>query len=288
MKKIFAILLCLLFLTACSSNSAMVTEKSEAIISGDGVNYTKQDFFDDMKNNDYTSTIARAIYEDLAILEGFDMEGLEDEVEKDLNDLKEEYGDDFETAASYYGGEEVLKESIRLSNLVEKLSNQYFEDNEESLLEEYHPVLGKAIYFDDLDSANKMLDLLNDGVDFDKAAKEAGYEEDIVSEVITDKSDLPYEVKSYFNDTNEVGHSNVLASVITSTDADGNSIDTNRYYLCAILDTDVNNFKEDFYTVLSENYDSDTIIDSYLSKYDVEVYDQRTYDLVHQTFEAFE
>ena len=205
-----------------------------------------------------------------------------------ISKLKEEYGDDYETAVNYYGGEEVIKDSIRLSAIIERLNDAYFSENEDALLEEYKPVLGKAIYFDDPEIAADMFALLESGKDFDTAAKEAGYEDEIIPEVITDKSDLPFEVKSYFNTAKTSGHSSVLMSTTTTTDADGNSYDTYRYYVCAIDDLDVNNFKDDFYAILNEDYDSETIINAYLEKHNVEVYDQRTYDLVHAVYEAFE
>ena len=288
MKKLLVILLCVFALSACSSNSALVSDQNTAVITGDGVNYTKQDFFEDMKNNDYTNTITMALYNDLAELEGLDEASIEASIEDEINSLKEEYGDDYETAVNYYGGEDVIRDSIRLSSIIDELNNAYFSENEESLLEEYKPVMGKAIYFDDAETASNMYSLLEEGTSFLDAAKEVGYEDEITQEVITDKSDLPFEVKEYFNTATSTGHSSVLMSTTTATDADGNSYDTYRYYICAIDDLDVNNFKDEFYSTLSEDYDSDTIINSYLSKHNVEVYDQRTYDLVHAVYEAFE
>ncbi len=286
MKKLIAIIACVLLLSGCAAKT-MVSDSNTSIISGDGVNFTKQEFFERLKNNDYTQVIVNSLYEKIAVLEGLDENTINEGANSSINELKEQYGDAFSTVAAYYGGEDTLFETMKINEIIKLLSDNYFTEHKDELIEEYIPVKAKVIYFDELEAAQAMIEEINNGTSFEMAAAHQGYSATIADTVYTDKSDISYEVKNVLQTATEPMLSNVILSVVSATDSSGNTTSANRYYVVEVTDVDPENFLDDFYAALSDDYDSTKILDSYLAKYDVQVYDQRTYDLMIQTYEEF-
>lgn len=286
MKKLIAIIACVLLLSGCAAKT-LVSDSDTSIISGDGINFTKQEFFEKLKYNDYTQVVVNSLYEKIAVLEGLDESAIEEGAVSSINELKETYGDSFDAVAEYYGGEASLLKTMKVNEIVNLLSDNYFAEHKDELIEEYVPVKAKVIYFDELEAAQAMIDEINDGTSFEMAAAHQGYSATVAEMVYTDKSDISYEVKNVLQTATGPMLSNVVLSVVSATDANGNTTSANRYYVVEVTDVDPNNFLEDFYDALSDDFDSAKILDSYLAKYDIQVYDQRTYELMAETYEEF-
>lgn len=239
-----------------------------------------------MKYNDYSSVVLGDMIEKIAVLEGTNMSEIDNLVTKDINDMKEQYGESYDAVMEYYGGESAIIENIRLSYISEKLSTAYYDANIDSLVSTYKPMLGKYVYFDTVEAAENMLNLISEGKSYEMAATESGYGYSISESVMTDKSSLPLEVKEFINIVDKPTLSDVIISETATTNTDGTTTTNIRYYVVEVTDLDSNNFKDQFYSTLNSLVDSNDIYNFYFAKYNVEVYDQRTYDLLSSTYEG--
>ena len=147
-------------------------------------------------------------------------------------------------------------------------------------------MLGKYVYFDTVEAAENMLKLISEGKTYEMAAAESGYGYSISESVMTDKSSLPLEVKEFINSVDKPTLSDVIISETATTNTDGTTTTNVRYYVVEVTDLDSNNFKDQFYSTLNSLVDSKDIYNFYFAKYNVEVYDQRTYDLLSSTYEG--
>ena len=286
MKKIAVLFLLVMTLCACtSSNKVLVSDPDSYVIEG-GTNLTKQELFETMKYNDYSSVVLGDMIGKIAVLEGVDMSEIDNLVTKDINDMKEQYGESYDAVMEYYGGESAIIQNIRLSYIGEKLSTAYYDANIDSLVSTYKPMLGKYVYFDTVEAAENMLKLISEGKTYEMAAAESGYGYSISESVMTDNSSLPLEVKEFINSVDKPTLSDVIISETATTNTDGTTTTNVRYYVVEVTDLDSNNFKDQFYSTLNSLVDSKDIYNFYFAKYNVEVYDQRTYDLLSSTYEG--
>ena len=96
MKKIAVLFLLVMTLCACtSSNKVLVSDPDSYVIEG-GTNLTKQELFETMKYNDYSSVVLGDMIGKIAVLEGVDMSEIDNLVTKDINDMKEQYGESYD------------------------------------------------------------------------------------------------------------------------------------------------------------------------------------------------
>ena len=286
MKKIAVLFLLVMTLCACtSSNKVLVSDPDSYVIEG-GTNLTKQELFETMKYNDYSSVVLGDMIGKIAVLEGVDMSEIDNLVTKDINDMKEQYGESYDAVMVYFGGESAIIQNIRFSYIGEKLSTAYYDANIDSLVSTYKPMLGKYVYFDTVEAAENMLKLISEGKTYEMAAAESGYGYSISESVMTDKSSLPLEVKEFINSVDKPTLSDVIISETATTNTDGTTTTNVRYYVVEVTDLDSNNFKDQFYSTLNSLVDSKDIYNFYFAKYNVEVYDQRTYDLLSSTYEG--
>lgn len=286
MKKITVLLLLVMTLCACTDSSKVLVSDPDTLVIEGGTNLTKQELFETMKYNDYSSVVLGDIIEKIAVLEGTDISEIDNLVTKDINDMKEQYGESYDAVMEYYGGESAIIENIRLSYIGEKLSTTYYDANFDSLVSTYKPMLGKYVYFDTVEAAENMLKLIGEGKTYEMAAAESGYGYSISESVMTDKSSLPLEVKEFINSIDKPALSDVIISETATTNTDGTTTTNVRYYVVEVTDLDSNNFKDQFYSTLNSLVDSKDIYNFYFAKYNVEVYDQRTYELLSSTYEG--
>lgn len=284
MKKILVACLTLFTLAACGQKYTLVSEPQTPIIEGTNVSYTKQDFFDDLQNNDYTGIVLSSIMEKMALLEGLTEEEITSQVNETFEAQKVMYGDQFPMLMNYYGGEEQFRIILRSNVIASYLSDKYFEENFEDLKTKYTPVKAKVVYFNDLETAQTVLEQINEGKTIEMAAAENGYQSQVVETVYTDKSDISLQVKSFITTATEPTLSNVILDTITETAADGTVNSTERYYIAQVTNVDVETFKDEFFATILETEDIDEIINTYIVKYNVEVHDQKTYELLSQRF----
>lgn len=279
MKKMIVLCLAMLMLTACSQSQTMVSDPDEKIISGDGVNYTKQDLFNDLKKNDFTNIVLADLTEKIADFEEVDTTKVDEEVTEYVNNMKETYGDSYEAIIEYYGGEESFSDNLRSNYLLEAIEEKYCETNYDSLVTEYTPVLAKVVSFEDQATAEKMIADINGGASFEDAAKTAGIQTTVSDTVYTKVSDVNNEVWTYLSEAETIGLcESPIVSLKDSTNSDGSVSTTQTYYVIEITGLDANEFREDFYDAVISDIGSATVYNYYFNKYNVEVYDQQVYE----------
>lgn len=284
MKKLLIACLALFTLTACGTKYTLVSNPEESIMEGEDISYTKQDFFDDLQNNDYTPIVLTSILEEIAELEGLTEEEIIEQSNAEMDEMRVAYGNQFPMMMNYYGGEEQFGKILRSNVITTFLTNNYFEANYEDLKTTYIPVKAKVVYFDTLEVAQEVLEQIEAGSTLEMAAADNGYAAKIVESVYTDKSELPLEVKSFITTAFEPSTSKVILTTTTQTANDGTINATERYYIVEVTNLDVDSFKEDFFKELLNLEDLDAIINTYIVKYNVEVHDQKTYKLLSSKY----
>ncbi len=285
MKKIILALLLLIPLAACSNEAVAKVSDGNALIFHDGENtYTKQDSFEAMKNNDYTAIIANDIITKIAALENIDQDEINSEATERVQEMADTYGDYYDQLVEYYGGEENIHTNVAATVASEKLVSQYIELHFDELVEEHLPVKMQLAYFDDAEEANAVIADIENGSTFEMAVLEHGYNISAAPQIYLDSDSLALEVKTYLNSDESTGLSDVIMTSTTSTDADGNSIITPRYYVINVIDRDAANFRDEFIQTMINNTDTTEALNYFFEKYDITFYDQRTYDLLSATY----
>lgn len=288
MKKLLLILSCLFMLSACGSAHYTTVSDGEAIIftKNDGSNYTKQDLYETMKSNDITDILSIRIINKLATLEGVDMDTITSEVEESTNSMVEAGYESFIT--SYYGSVENYNNSSISNRALTELAEKQVENNFDSYVDEYSPYKAEIVYFDDKDTAQAVIDAVNNEENtFEYACTENGYEGEVSETLYTDSdSDLPAEVKDYVLNTEAPSLSDIIEVSTTMTDSDGNSTVTPRYYIVNLISKNVEDFKDEFISTVSSDIDTDETINSLLEKYGLQTHDQRIYEILKAEYEA--
>lgn len=290
MKKVLIALSALALLTACSTdNTAKVSDGETVYINSENEQYTKQDLFESMKNNDYTAVVTNHIVTRIAELEGVDMTEVDSEAQTRLEEMQTSFGTYYTQLEAYYGGAEKIKANIAATVCNEKLAERYIDLNFDSLVEENIPVKMQIAYFDDIEVARKALEEINAGTSFDIAVLNNGYTTDASAQVYLDSDSLALEVKEYVNSgIIETGVSEIINTATSTTDSEGNQVTSARYYIINIIDRDANNFKDEFVDKLLLTFDTTESTNYFFSQHDIQFYDQRTYDLVSSTYGAVE
>jgi len=286
MKKLLLVLIALIMF-GCSSedNTVKVSDPDAAIVQVDSETvYTKQDLFNTLKGQSYGSLITANLNMQIATAEGISDEELEEAITEQVAMYQALYGDYYEQLLSAYGGEDGFKEMLKKSYAGSLLVEKYIDENMDSYLEEYQPFKAQMAYFEDEESAQSLIDRVNEGEDFATVAYELGYTLSASETVYTDKDSLSLEVKTYVNENDATGLSEVIPSSVSTTDSSGNTTTEQRYYVLNIISRDVEEFKDDFITALESYIDSSDIYAYYYNKYEVTFYDQDSYDLLADTY----
>ena len=286
MKKILIALLVLLLLAGCSSNSskgAQVSDPNEVIFEGNGKKYTKDDLFYTLRSYDYPSAILYDMLYKCAVNEKGDLSEYEEEVNETIEFYELYYGmTDFDS----YGGEEVFRRMLTASLFLEDKKSEFVEEELDSYIENDVPVLAKVAYFDDEEAAKATLEMIEGGNTFEMAVLENGYDYSAQETIYLDSNEsLPLQVKEFFH-TAEPGLSPIITSITQTTDSDGNTIDTPRYYLIDLISKDVNDFKEGYIDLKAELIEDNDAIKKIFSNHEIAFYDQETLDKMKSAYEG--
>lgn len=162
-------------LTACTSNAE--DTESEAIVETNGGEgeVTKEEFYQELKKANGEQVLQQLVMKEV-LANNYDVS--DEEVNKELESMKEQYGDQFDMVLQQYGmsSEEEFKETIRFSLLQEQAASEDIEISEEEMQKYYDrmktEVQASHILVKDEETAKEVKQKLEDGQSFDTLASE--------------------------------------------------------------------------------------------------------------------
>ncbi|WP_027956543.1 peptidylprolyl isomerase [Halobacillus kuroshimensis] len=158
-------------LTACSSNA----DDSEVVVQTKDGEVTKEEFYQELKSQHGDQVLQSLVMKEVL---SNNYEVSDEAVEEELQTLKDQYGEQFETVLEQNGfaDEEAFKETIRMSLLQEQAAAEDVEITEEEMKQYYErmktEVKASHILVEDKETAQEVQKKLDDGGDFGELAKE--------------------------------------------------------------------------------------------------------------------
>lgn len=287
MKRIIILLLALLVLCGCSqSHTSNISDPDTVLIkTADGKTYTKGEAYEAAKKFDISESLNDSLINKICELEGIDSSELVAKAEEEIATAEAEGYSYYITY--YYGSNEAYIENYVSYALLNKLKTNYVSLDLNKYKEEYGPVKAEVVYFDNEESAAKVVeDSKTSNATFAFICNDNGYGSEVYSSVYTNNdTTLPTEVVDYIKGA-DIGVSDVITVEDVSTDSEGNSTTSTSYYVVNLISKDIAEFTEDFVTTISSDIDSDEVISYYLNVYPIEVYDQDIYDILSEKYEA--
>lgn len=285
MKKLIIVLASLMLLVGCGNHYSTVTDADEVIFSyPNGDTYTKGNLYTDMKGNDITSICYNAIVMRIAEKEGIDIDTIKSDIQETIDEMTGNGMDAYITY--YYGSVDAYKEAMISSQVEVDLCSKDIENNFETYKEDYDAFQAEMVYFDDEETANNLVTKATEtNQTFAYISTEEGYENAVTTTIYSNKDSLADAITDYVNN-NEPGVSPVIAVDEVTTDSDGNSVTNTKYYVINLISKNADDFKDDFIDYVLNDVDMDTIIANYINKYDINIYDQRVYELLSSNYEV--
>ncbi|WP_085506884.1 peptidylprolyl isomerase [Thalassobacillus devorans] len=161
-----------LTLSACSSDAE---DNSEVVVETSGGDITKEQFYEALKDQNGEAVLQQLVMSEVL---SANYEVSEEEVDKELEQMKEQYGDQFEMILQQnnFKDEEDFKDTLRLSLLQEKAAMEDVEVAEDEMQAYYDKmkteVEASHILVEDEETAKDIKKQLDDGADFAELAKE--------------------------------------------------------------------------------------------------------------------
>lgn len=282
MKKLVLSAIASLFLLAgCSDAYTNVSDPNTAVLKIGEASVTKSEIYTGLLANYGAYYIIGDATETILDNEVETTEEMTTQVDSEIEQYKEMYGESFESILQMYGhkDEEALKKSI-LYNLKNKaLIKKYIEENFESLVETYHPRYVSLLAFSNEDDAQKAVEEINSGKDALDVATELGSSLSGEDDVVLNSLDntLPNELISIIM-TSDVDSEYRLAKLTNSDEV----------YVLKVISITPEDFKDAVVTALSEQTTVTENVDSYyFSKYHFHLYDKTLMDIFKEQYSNY-
>lgn len=287
MKKLICLLLVLLALTGCSSKGySRVSDGDSVIYKGPNTTYTKNDLYKQLKLSSQTEIredILNKISESLNV----DINDINAQAD-DMIDMYKEMGYE-NVIISYYGSLEAYRQEYISSLILNKITELYIETRYDEFVANDKPIKMQIVSFYTQEEAQKFVDDVNNGIEFETAAKNNDYLYDCPVQIYYDTYEyIPLEVKKYCNMTSSTGLSTIIECTSASTDADGNLVENKTYYVLNIVNRNVEDFKQEYIESKVGDISEDDVIEYYFSNHEIKFYDQDIYEIMKSAYEVLE
>ena len=287
MKKILIVCFALLLLAGCSDKAhySYLSDGDEVLFEGPNTTYTKNDLYKSLKVSG-SEIIASDILDKIAMdIDSINMEELESQADE-LIEMYTAMGYESYIIASY-GSLEAYRNSYLSSLLLNELAKEYVRDDYDHFIEEKKPVKMQLAVFTTIEDAEKCIEDVKNGSTFDTAAVNNNSSASPETGIYTDDdTSLIYEIKEYLNSNDQTGISPVITYTVPSTDAEGNAVDSNTYYVVNVESRNADDFKDEAIDRMAYDVTSDDVRDYFLSKHDIEFFDQDLYKVMTSAFEV--
>lgn len=155
-------------LAACSG------EDPEVVVESEAGNITKEEFYEALKER-YGAGVLQELVTTKVLEDNYEV--TEEDIDKEIEAMKESYGEQYDTLVEQqFGNEENMREIIHISLLQEQAIAEDMEITEEDLREKYErqnkEISAQHILVEDEETANEVKEKLDNGEDFDELAKE--------------------------------------------------------------------------------------------------------------------
>lgn len=288
MKKLIVLITLVLVLCGCAKDkdTMSISNGDDVLFEVAGEKYTKADLFDELKTMYGNDRVLASLKTKLAEKENIDFTEL-NEAALDYYDYLAQFGDYY---IDFYGGKDAIIETYIAANMDGELVKNYVDKNLDEYVAQYRPVKMQCAYFDNEETAKALINMVNNGSNFDMAAAELGYTNDASSRILTQRdTSVPNDIKDFCLDVKATkGLSDVIKTQTSTTDANGNESVSDRFYVVNLIATDINEFKHDFLEHMSNNtyVDPNVAFNMTLKDHEVNIYDQDLYDSLSKTYEA--
>lgn len=269
--------LSLVLLAGCGSSVSQVPEPNEDLMTIGKTTYTKGDVYELIKESDGADMLIS-----MALIDIYNKEvPVDEEMEKEADEKYEALAANYEDIltslkeAGYPDKQAYIDEILIPSVQSEKLTEKYFLENKDAIINEFEPSISQIIQTDSKENAEDALKALKDGKDVEEVVKEYGSETasftGVEQTITTQNTTLPTRL---INSLSSAKSDGVVDEVFENDDATS-------WYVGVVVS---NNF-EDNVSKYVETLSSDTdlskeIVISYLSKYNFEVHDQFLFDVL--------
>ena len=281
MKKLILILISLLMFTGCvSEGKTDINNKDEVIYTIGDDKLVREDIYNLMLSQvGYAAVLDNAlkfIYEKEVVLDENDNKKIEEE----FNEMKANYNAMWEDILlqSGFADEQAFKDTIIERKKEEKLNSKFVTEKFDHYTSLYNPKYIQYMTFTDIETAEKALADIKAGVDFKEVATTHSASGNKEEHVYTNVTSLPFDIKTFIDVATGPITSEIIANVEPATPETSTSPATEEkttYYIVNVIDTDNNNFKDEFISAVGEIQETtDEMLKHYYDLYNFKVYNE--------------
>lgn len=277
MKKLAMLLLCSGLLVACSSSSysVKVSDGSTTLVSGEGIEVSKQEYFEHLLDGYGSSKILNDALTAIADKEVTDQKKIDDLLEEREKTYAQYADGDLESYAKslgYQSKDEYINEALLPDVKQELLRNKYIEDNLEKMLTQYQVTSFKKIIVEKESTALSIIKASTSEDEFDKQMKEYTDSSEDAGIVTKNTSSLDGNLTKKLETLSKMTKDGVYSEAIKLSDE--------TYAVVYVYDTDKKD-KDKYITALTSDQDiQEEIEGTYLKKYNFKVNDSKLKDAI--------